>query len=107
MKKFNPNRDMRIQMEKAHVSYRKTNKRKEIEMKEANRDGFSCCLQPSEFKMVNGLQGGKLKPKLTKEKIFDTKNDGKPIAKKKVDKGTKAARAFVMINGEKDYHQLS
>ena len=107
MKKFNPNRDMRIQMEKAHVTYRKTNKRKEIEMREANMDGFGCCLQPSEFKMVKGLQGGKQKPKLTKEKIFDTKNDGKPIPKKKEDKVTKLARAFVMINGEKDYHQLS
>ena len=107
MNKFNPNRDMRIQMEKAHITYRKTNKRKEIEMREANRDGFSCCLQPSEFKMVSGLQGGKQKPKLTKDKIFDTKNDGKPIPKKKEDKVQKMGRAFVMINGEKDYHQLS
>ena len=28
-KKFNPNRNMKIQMEKAHVTYRKANKKKE------------------------------------------------------------------------------
>jgi len=106
-RKFNPNKQMRIPMEKAHITYRRQNKKKEIAMLEANRDGFGCCLQPSEFKMVKGLQGGKQKPKMTKDKIFDTKNDGKPIPKKKESKVAKLVRAYYMVDGKKEYHELS
>jgi len=83
MKKFNPTNNMRIPMEKAHVSYRKPNKYKSIAAHEARLDGIMVEERPNEFTLVPGLQGGKQKPKLTKEKLFDIKNDGKPFPKKK------------------------
>jgi|TARA_R110002012_G_scaffold139784_1_gene297224 hypothetical protein len=106
MKKFNPNKDMRIAMEKAHVTYRRANKKKDAEAIAANRDGFDIEVQPWEFKNVSGLQGGTQKPKITKEKVFDTKNDGKPFEKKKESKIAKKARAFKMIDGKKHFHDL-
>lgn len=106
MKKFNPNKDMRIQNVKAHVTYRKPNKKKEIQNQIFNKqEGFAIDTQPSEFNLVSGLQGGKQKPKLTKEKIFDIKGDGKPFQKKKESKVAKEARAFYMVNGVKEFHE--
>lgn len=106
MKKFNPNKDMRIQQEKAHITYRKANKKKDKDAHEASLEGFSIDTQPSEFRLVKGLQGGKQKPKLTKEKLFDTKGDGKPFQKKKESKVAKMARAYYMVNGKKEFHDL-
>ena len=107
MKKFNPNKDMRVQMEKAHITYRRGDKRKEALMKDANRDGFDCCLRPSEFSMVSNLGGGKKKKNIPKEKLFDVKNDGKPFPKKKESKVAKMSRAYYMIDGRKEYHEVS
>lgn len=106
MNEFNPNKDMRPQRIKAHVTYTKKNKKKDMAMKDANRDGFDCCLRPSEFDLIPNLQQGDKKPLLTKEKLFDTKNDGKPFPKKKESKIAKMARAFYMINGDKQFHQI-
>jgi len=63
--------------------------------------------RPNEFTLVPGLQGGKQKPKITKEKLFDTKNDGKPFPKKKMTKVEKLSRAYNMIDGKKHYHEVS
>ena len=106
MNKFNPNKDMRIPMEKAHVSYRKPNKYKSIAAHEARLDGIMVEERPNEFVLVPGLQGGKKKPKNTKEKLFDIKNDGKPYPKKKINKTEKLSRAYHMIDGKKQFHEI-
>ena len=61
--------------------------------------------QPWELNKVKGLCAGKPKPKLDKEVIFDTKNDGLPMKKKKEGKKEKDTRAFIMLNGEK-FHEI-
>lgn len=106
MKKFNPNRNMRVQMEKAHVTYTRKNTKKEIEMRQANRDGFCCDIRPSEFDLVPNLQAGKVKSKVKKELLFDMKNDGKPFPKKKESKVAKMSRAYYMLDGKKQYHEV-
>ena len=42
---------------------------------------------------------------INKEDIFDTKNDGKPMKKKKVTKKEKDTRAFIMMDGKK-FHEV-
>ncbi len=106
MKKFNPNKNMRIPMEKAHISYTRGNKKKDIEARQANRDGFNIETRPSEFSLVPNLQAGKKKDNNTKEKLFDIKNDGKPFPKKKESKVAKMARAYYMVDGRKEYHEV-
>ena len=83
LKKFNTHRDIRIDRVKAHHTY----------------------LKPWELKHVKGLQAGKPKKNLKRERIFDTTNDGKPLPKIKETKKEKLSRAFVMMDSKK-YHQI-
>ena len=106
LKKFNAHQDMRIDRVKAHHMYLKKEKKKMD-----NTIGLRVCdedqedKQPWEIGKVKNLCQGKPKPKLDKEVIFDTKNDGLPMKKKKEGKKTKDTRAFIMMDGKK-YHEV-
>ena len=60
---------------------------------------------PSEFLYVKNFMAGKPKQNLDKEHVFDTKNDNKPIKKKKVSKHDKLKTPFVMYN-DKKFHSF-
>ena len=106
LKKFNAHQDMRIDRVKAHHMYLKKEKKKMD-----NTIGLRVCdedqadTQPWEIANVKHLCAGKPKPKLDKEVIFDTKNDGLPMKKKKEGKKEKDTRAFIMMDGKK-FHEV-
>ena len=97
---------MRIDKVKAHHLYLKPKKDKFDNTKalwdneEKNYDKA-----PWEIVNVKGLCAGKQKPRLDKEKLFDTTNDGKPMKVKKEGKKEKDKRAFLMMDGKK-YHEI-
>ena len=106
LKQFNVHKEMRIDRVKAHTMYLKKEKKKMD-----NTTALRVCdedqedKQPWELNKVKNLCAGAEKPKLDKEIIFDTKNDGKPMKKKKVSKKEKDTRAFIMLN-DKKYHSI-
>ena len=106
LKQFNQHQNMRIDRVKAHAMYLKKEKKKmdnTIALRVCDEDDED--KTPWELNNVKNLCQGKPKPKLDKEVIFDTKNDGLPMKKKKEGKKTKDTRAFIMLNGEK-YHSI-
>ena len=105
LKKFNPHADMRIDRVKAHHSVLKKHKQKRDNKYEKDLEIFIEPEQPWEIGKVKNLMAGKPKPNLKKDFIFDTKNDGKGIKKKKETKKEKDSRAFVMFDGKK-YHEI-
>ena len=106
LKQFNGHQEMRIDRVKAHHMYLKKEKKKMDNTSGINNnDEYDADTQPWEIANVKGLAAGKQKPKLDKEVIFDTKNDGLPMKKKKEGKKEKDTRAFIMLNGEK-FHEI-
>lgn len=107
IKKFNPYQNIRIDKIKAHHTILKAKKEKpsfrDTTDWEGDYEGNNKA--PWEHTHVKGLQAGKQKPKLVKDKIFDVKNDGKMFKKKKETKADKLSRAFVMFD-DKKYHQI-
>lgn len=104
MKKFNPYQNIKIDSVKAHHSVLRKQKKKisHSENTDYNDDYDS---QVFLLQNVKGLQAGKQKPTLKKEKIFDTNNDGKPIKVKKISKAEKLRTAFVVYD-DKKFHQI-
>tara|TARA_R110002110_G_scaffold24879_1_gene92704 strand:+ start:30 stop:374 length:345 start_codon:yes stop_codon:yes gene_type:complete len=106
LKKFNGHQDMRIDKVKAHSMYLKKTKEKMDNTRALTvEDEDHHDKQPWELNKVKGLCAGKKKPKLDKEVLFDTTNDGKPLKKKKETKKEKDTRAFIMMEGKK-YHSI-
>ena len=60
---------------------------------------------PGEFLYVKNFMAGKPKQNLDKDHVFDTKNDGKPIKKKKVSKADKLKTPFMMYD-DKKFHSF-
>ena len=106
VKKFNTHQDMRIDKVKAHYMYLKPKKDK-FDNTQAlwNNEPQVGDKAPWEITNVKGLCAGKVKPKLDKNKLFDTKNDGLPMKVKKESKNNKLKRAFVMLEGKR-YHEI-
>ena len=106
VKKFNGHQDMRIDKVKAHHLYLKPKKDKFDNTKALwNNEQENYDKAPWEITNVKGLCRGKQKPRLDKDKLFDTKNDGLPMKIKKEGKINKLKRAFVMMDGKK-YHEV-
>jgi len=106
LKKFNGHQDMRIDKVKAHAMYLKKTKEKMDNTRALTvEDEDYKDKQPWEIAKVKHLCAGKPKPKLDKEVLFDTTNDGKPMKKKKETKKEKDTRAFIMCDGKK-YHEV-
>jgi len=109
LKQFNGRADMKINRVKAIQTYIKPKKKKLDNTTSTGINGYNdestFDEQPWEHKYVKGLQGGKEKPKLEKEKLFDVLQDGKPMKIKKKTKKDKDTRAFIMMN-EKKYHSI-
>ena len=107
IKKFNPHRDIRIDRVKAHHSYLRPKKEKPSARDTTDWEGDyeNQCAAPWEIKNIKNLCAGKPKNRLEREKIFDTKDDGKPFKKKKEPKKERLARAFVMLDNKK-YHEI-
>ena len=106
LKKFNAHQDMRIDKVKAHHLYLKPKKEKMDNTRALKvEDEDAKDKSPWELNNVKHLCAGKPKPKLDKEVLFDTTNDGKPLKKKKETKKEKDTRAFIMCDGKK-YHEV-
>jgi len=107
IKKFNAHRDIRIDRVKAHHTYLKPKKVKGQARDDTDWEGDwqGNLRAPWELSHVKGLQAGKPKKKLDRERIFDTKDDGKSLPKIKETKKEKLSRAFVMMDSKK-YHQI-
>ncbi len=104
LKKFNPHAGMRIDKVKAHHMYLKPPKKVFTNYERDEHEEFYD-KQPWEIANVKHLCAGKAKPKLDKDTIFDTTNDGKPIKVKKESKKEKDTRAYIMLDGKK-YHAI-
>lgn len=105
IKKFNPYQNIRIDKIKAHHTLLKAKKEKPSFRDNTDWEGGEGIKAPWEHTHVKGLQAGKQKPKLVKDKIFDVKNDGKMFKKKKETRAEKLSRAFVMYDSKK-YHAI-
>jgi len=60
---------------------------------------------PGEFLYVKNFMAGKPRQNLDKDHVFDVKQDGKPIKKKKVSKADKLKTPYVMYN-DKKFHSF-
>ena len=107
MKKFNHHQNIAIDKVRADVKLRKGTKEKPSHrQREYSSHETDQRSEELFFKKVKHLQGGKKKYNTDKDKIFDLKNDGKPIKVKKESKYEKLSRPFVMLN-EKKYHEIN
>lgn len=106
MNKFNPEKGT-ISRIKAHEVYTNpVSKKKQKTYEEAKADGFDLDEPSWEFKNIKGFGKGQLKPTITTEKYFDTKNDGKAFKKKKETPIYKAKKPFYMEKGIKKFHEI-
>ena len=105
LKQFNPYKGMRIDRVKAHHTYLKPQKDKPTNYEPDDDYLENKHTAPWELGKVKGLAAGKLRTTYSREKVFDTKNDGQPFKKKKETKKDKDKRAFLMMGGKK-YHEI-
>tara|TARA_Y100000401_G_C8282841_1_gene204432 strand:- start:171 stop:521 length:351 start_codon:yes stop_codon:yes gene_type:complete len=105
LKNFNPYAGMRIDRVKAHHTYLKPKKDKASNYDPDTEYAENNHTAPWELTHVKGLAAGKMRGKYSREKVFDTKNDGQPFKKKKETKKDKDSRAFLMMEGKK-YHEI-
>jgi len=104
MNKFNPQRDIRIDRVRAHHTYLRPPKDPLEHRKIEHKTPLSEV--PWEIRNVKHLNAGNPNKKFDKKKIFDYKNDGKPIKVKKQTKAQKMGKAFVMMDSKK-YHEVN
>ncbi len=102
---FNPHRDIRIDRVKAHHLALKE-KKQDLQHNTEIDHLAPYVGVPWEIKHVKGLQKGKPKKNMDKEKIFDVHDDGKLIKVKKETRKDKLSRAFIVMD-DKKYHEVN
>lgn len=102
--KFNAHRDIRIDRVKAHYSYLRPRKPKIHHRDERDYADYHDA-PPWELGAIKNLQKGPPKFNMDKERLFDTKEDGKLLPVKKETRKDKMSRAYIQLNSKK-YHSI-
>ena len=107
LRKFNAMPSVTVEKVKAHHTYLRPKKEKPSHRSTDDWEGDwqGNCKAPWEIGAIKGLCAGKPKKNLDRDRIFDTKNDGKSLPKKKETKHEKLSRAYVMRDSKK-YHEV-
>ena len=108
LRKFNAMPSVTVEKVKAHHTYLRPKKEKLSHRDTTDWEfdaGQGNCKAPWEIGAIKGLCAGKPKKNLDRDRIFDTKDDGKSLPKKKETKFEKLSRAYVMCDSKK-YHEV-